>query len=282
MIKFSVLGPLEIHVSGVAHQLRGLGRKTALISLLVADNRWVSANTLMYELWSGSRPSNPENALQANMSRLRRTLDKADPERRTSRLSSGSAGYRLVTTADEFDGRTFLAAVSALEVDVGGSRPDVLADRLRDVLSVWRGPVLGGIVGGPLCQAGAVRYERARLRAFEMLFDAELHCGNHGAILAEFGTLVTTYTPLQQRFCEQLMIALYRSGRQVDALDLYRRTVDRINKVGATLSERLIACERAILNHDPTLGAAPFGREPRQRVMAGAPWRSGHRPLSSP
>jgi hypothetical protein len=137
------------------------------------------------------------------------------------------------------------------------SRPNMDAGmaivKLRSAVALWRGPVFGGPLGGPICQAAAARYEAARLVAVEMLFDLELRCGRHTEVIPELSELVESQS-LNERFCEQLMVALYRSGRQADALKVYRRMRMRMDTdLGVEPSPTLRKYERAILAHDPAL-----------------------------
>lgn len=257
MLEFSVLGPLEVRVDGIPHQVQGAFQKTLLIALLLSHGGLVPNSAVMHELWGAGHPSRPENALQAHVSRLRRRLDTLEPNRGSSRLVSRGSGYQLFVDEGELDARVFLRRVEELETAAGACPPAVRGRRLRESLAMWRGPVLGGVVGGRICHAGANDYEEARLRALTMLFDAELEQGNQAAVVAELSALVTSYSPSQERFCEQLMVALYRCGRQGDALEVYRRTVDQLASVGATPSARLRGCERAVLTQDPMLEFRP-------------------------
>jgi DNA-binding SARP family transcriptional activator len=263
VIEFRLLGPLELRCGGVAHSVRSHSQAMLLISLLVSEGRQVPAEALIDELWGGGHPADPANALQAHISRLRRLLDGLEPERKVSRLTSQSAGYQLRVSDDELDGHAFLAEVAALPGAAVDLPPAEVAARARQALANWRGPVFGGVVGGAICQAGAARYEMGRYRALEALFEAELGCGNHAAIVPELSALVAAPSLFQERFCEQLMVALYRSGRQADALDLYHRTWSQLaSDTKVQPSGRLKAYVRAILEHDPVLAHGGQRRHP--------------------
>ncbi|WP_260333433.1 AfsR/SARP family transcriptional regulator [Streptomyces beigongshangae] len=133
--------------------------------------------------------------------------------------------------------------------------PHELADHLRSALSMWRGPVFGGSVETPLCRRAAARYESHRIRALELMFDAELAAGRHAGVIAELYEQHYAH-PMSELFCEQLMIALYCSGRQAKALDVYRRMRQRLSEeLGVDPSPKLRRVEQAILAHDPELGA---------------------------
>jgi DNA-binding SARP family transcriptional activator len=245
MIEFNVLGPLEIRAGGRVHAVQGFCQKALLVALLVADGRLLSKDALSYELWGAAPPDRIENAMQAHVSRLRRTLAKLEPHRPHSRLRSHPAGYRLALDDAAVDGQRFVRTVEHLAGAAAQMSPDALVEQLRRAMSAWRGPVLGGLSGGQVCQAGGLRYEQARLHALSLMFDGELRRGNHAAIVAELSALVTTPSVFQEKFVEQLMVALYRCGRQTDALEVGRRTL-----AGST---RLSRWEQAILSHDPAL-----------------------------
>jgi DNA-binding SARP family transcriptional activator len=221
--------------------------------LLLSDGWEVSADALSNELWGGARPTKPDNALQAHISRLRNLVNSLEPDRTTSRLISRSASYQLRVADEELDGHVFLSKVSALSDDAARLSPTEAATRARQALNLWCEPLFGGVVGGTICHSGAVRYERGRHRALEALFEAELARGNHVEIVPELSALVAAPVLPPARFCEQLMITLYRSGRQADALDVYHRTRQRIGEMGTQPLARLKACAQAILEHNPIL-----------------------------
>lgn len=253
MLKFLVLGPLELHSNGVAHRIQGNTQAILLFALLLNGDTVTSADELMRELWGHGYPHKPENALQAHISRLRRSLRVLTSGPGRPWLPSDPAGYRLLPgEVSDFDGKDFAVAVRQVQ-DGGPSRPRQRAARLREALGMWRGPVLGGITGGRICQDGVRHYEEAMLTAYEMLFDAELELGNHTAVISEISELATSESPFQERYCEQQVIALCRAGRHADALDVCRGTWYRLVAAGAGSARALRSYERAILCHDPVL-----------------------------
>jgi DNA-binding SARP family transcriptional activator len=255
MFFFRVLGPPEIRCDDISVPVAGSFRIT-LLGALIFSRTPIEPKVLREELWGSSGIGDFQNSLQAHVSRVRHMLRELEPERRESRIVyAPDAGYYLAAHDEEVDARIFASAVESMVRDKTlCSRPLELARRLRSALSAWRGPVLGGIVGGPICQAAAVQHEELRLRCLERLFDTELACGNHVGIIPELSALVGTYTPSVERFCEQLMTALFRAGRQVDALNVYRRTRDLVlESTGATPSPRLRMHESAVLRHDDGL-----------------------------
>jgi DNA-binding SARP family transcriptional activator len=256
VLNFSILGPLQLRTETASYQVSGIFQATLLIALLTGAGRLVPVDSLMEEVWGGGRPAQPENALQAHISRLRRRLKKLEPDRADDRLISYPGGYRLIVRPDELDALVFSSEIKALDRTVNTLAPAETVSRLRAALSAWRGPVFGGVIGGSLCQASARRYEETRLRAFEMLFDAELACGNHAGIIAELSALVMTSSAFQVSYCEQLVVALYRSGRQKCALETCRKMHLPSAEFEMHGSRRLRNYEHAILTHDPILNVA--------------------------
>jgi SARP family transcriptional regulator, regulator of embCAB operon len=250
-MKFLYLGSLECWLGDRPVEIRGTSQRTLLAALLAAGSKPVSVDALVDELWGGNPPARMENALQAHVSRLRRKLHCAGGNTSVS-LSSLPFGYRLIVPEKDVDAAAFMRALKDVR-----SRPNMDATmavvKLRSAVALWRGPVFGGPLGGTICQAAAARYESARSVAVEMLFDLELQCGRHTEVISELSELVESQS-LNERFCEQLMVALYRSGRQADALNVYRRMRMRMNAdLGVEPSPTLRNYERAVLAHDPAL-----------------------------
>ncbi|MFJ9814140.1 BTAD domain-containing putative transcriptional regulator [Streptomyces sp. NPDC101151] len=252
MLKFSVLGALQIRtVSGPA-EISGDLQRTLVQTLLISEGQPVSGESLVEEMWGDSVPDNQANALQAHVSRLRRKLRSLEPGRPGSRVTIHPSGYRLLMTEGELDAAEFVRTVRLAESASPHDAPRI-ARLLGEALALWRGPVFGGFCGGTLCQLAGARYEEYRMRAMELRFDAELRIGRHAAVLAELSEAHTNH-PLREHFCEQLMIALYGSGRQADALDVFRRMRRHLDtELGIQPSPALRQVESAILRHDPAL-----------------------------
>jgi SARP family transcriptional regulator, regulator of embCAB operon len=252
MLRFSILGALQIRtVSGPA-EISGDLQRTLIQTLLVNEGQSISGEGLVDEMWGETVPDNQANALQAHISRLRRKLKTLEPERSVSRVTIHPSGYRLTVQDGELDAAEFVKAVRQAEA----ASPDdsaATARLLGAALATWRGPVFGGFTGGTICQLAAARFEEYRMRAMELRFDSELRLGHHAAVLAELHEAHMNH-PLRERFCEQLMIALYRSGRQAEALNVYRHMWQHLgDELGIEPSPALRQVERAILSHDPVL-----------------------------
>jgi DNA-binding SARP family transcriptional activator len=251
MTRFFVLGPLECWSAGRPVNISGTLQRTLLATLLAAEGNPVSVESLVTELWADSPPPQWENALQAHISRLRRRLDAMADDRPT-RLIVQHSGYCLPTDEDTVDAKVFMREVDNARF-LGVTDPARASDVLRDVLSLWRGKAFSLVIQGPLCRTVAQRYEAARLVALETLFDLELRSGRHAEIIPVLSELVET-SALNERFCEQLMIALYRSGQQAMALTAYHRMRGRLDDdLGVEPTITLRNLFNAILNHDPAL-----------------------------
>jgi len=226
--------------------LGGQKRRALLAVLLLEANQVVSSDRLIDALWGEDPPDTARNTIQVYISQLRKLLPDGA-------LETAPPGYRLVIEADSVDlfefmrlseeGRTALRAADA----VGA------ADALRAALALWRGAPLADLPWEPFAQAEIVRLEELRLAALEDRIEADLALGRHGQLVIELERLVAEQ-PFRERLRAQLMLALYRSGRQADALAVYqraRRTL--VDELGIEPSESLRQLERAILAHDPAL-----------------------------
>lgn len=249
-----IFGQMTIECGNRSIQFGGAsGMQNALLAaLLAAGEQTMSAEALVEELWGEQQPHTVRNALQANVSRLRRKLRSVEPERNGPRLRSHAAGYRLELNGSRVDAHTFSDVLTAVHAN-RGMPPAEVSRRLRGALSLWRGPVFGGAPVGMTAQAAVVRLNADRTNALEMLFDNELKLGLHSKIVPELTALMRTET-LNERWCGQLMIALYRCGRQTDALNVYQQLRHKLNnELGIDPSPMLRKHERAILAHDRDL-----------------------------
>ncbi|MFJ9343557.1 BTAD domain-containing putative transcriptional regulator [Streptomyces sp. NPDC101733] len=252
MLTFLILGALEIHTRSGGMEVSGDLQRTLLQTLLVNEGQTISGESLVNEMWGEALPDNEINALQAHISRLRRKLKQLEPERKGSRVTMRPSGYRIALQEGELDASEFVKAVRQAEL-LAVKDPTATAVLLGDALALWRGPVFGNFTGGAICQLACARYEEYRMRAMELRFEAELTLGRHAALLAELQETHNTH-PLRERFCEQLMIALYRSGRQADALHVYRLMRRRLSEeLGIDPSPSLREIEHLVLSHAPEL-----------------------------
>jgi DNA-binding SARP family transcriptional activator len=230
--------------------ISGMLQRSLLATLLAAEGVPVAVDSLVSELWADEPPPHWENALQAHISRLRRRIEA--PDDRSTRLIVEHSGYCLQTAEDAVDAKVFMREFDHARF-LGTSDPRAATDTLRNALSRWRGKAFGLVTQGSLCRKVAQRYETARVVALETLFDLELRSGRHTDIIPMLSELVETMY-LNERFCEQLMIALYRSGQQACALSTYTQMRVRLHEeLGVEPTETLRNLFNAILHHHEAL-----------------------------
>ncbi|GGQ97577.1 hypothetical protein TR51_27780 [Kitasatospora griseola] len=250
-MRFFVLGPSEIKVGHHTVRPKGAVQELLFASFMAAAGRLVTVDSLAEELWGTTPPTKMHNALQAQISRLRRSLARTEQDG-ASRIVTSVSGYQFSLQPGELDAQVFLDTVDVIRGRVC-DRLDRCIAELRGILALWRGPVFGGLATGPLCQTAASKYEESRLSALELLYDLELRAGGHNRIIPEV-TETLAQNPMQEQFCRQLMVALYRSGRQIDALNVYRDFRHRLNEeLGVDPSPMLRMYESAVLEHDLAL-----------------------------
>ncbi len=216
-MRLNLLGPLELRDAGGAEvPVSGHKRRALLATLAVCANHAVGVSRLTAELWGDTPPANAANALQAHVARLRKAVEVASGE--ADRIVTSPPGYTLVLHHNETDAEEFRSALA-------GARalpPAAAIPALRVALGVWRGPALEGCVSGDICVAEAAALEESRLAAMEALYDACLRTGRHAEVIVELARVCTAY-PLRERFYDQWMDALCRSGRHTEALAVYER-----------------------------------------------------------
>jgi DNA-binding SARP family transcriptional activator/tetratricopeptide (TPR) repeat protein len=243
---YRLLGPLEVvGDDGRAIAFGGDKERILLAALLLGANRVVSAARLIDAMWGENPPLTAVNALQAQVSRLRKKL--AEGSGSVTVLDREPSGYRLVVGTDEFDVARFQELV-----DAGADTPLEVSARLSEALGIWTGPALVD-VDSDVLTAEAVRLDELRLVTLERRLEADLALGRHRQVIPELEVLVADQ-PLRERFRGQLMLALYRSDRQADALGVYRQTRDILaGQLGIDPSPALQALELAILNQSTDL-----------------------------
>jgi DNA-binding SARP family transcriptional activator len=255
-MEFRILGPLEVAVEGQLLPLGGLGQRALLALLLLHANEVVSSDRLLDELWADGPPASGATALQVRVSQLRKALGPAG-----ERLETKTPGYLFRAERGELD----LEEFSQLVEETNGASSTIAAERLRDALALWRGPPLADLAYESFAQPAIRRIEELGHAALERRIDADLALGRHADVVPELEALVAV-EPLRERFRGQLILALYRSGRQADALDAYRearRTL--VEEIGLEPSQALQELERAILHQDPELD---LGRLERSILVA--------------
>jgi DNA-binding SARP family transcriptional activator/ABC-type transport system substrate-binding protein/streptogramin lyase len=259
-MEFRILGPLEVIAGDRPLNLGGGRQRKLLAILLLYANEFVSSDQLIDDLWGEHRPDTAGKALQGYISQLRKALG-ADA------LVTRPAGYVLQVAPGDLDLDRFEQLVeSAREAE-----PHEAAEKLREALALWRGPPLADFMYDDFAQSEIARLEERRLVALERRVEADLVLGRHEDLAGELAALVIRH-PLRERLRAELMLALYRSGRQAEALDAYadaRRTL--VDELGLEPSEELRQLQEAILAHDPALGPSPRTVWPRARRAIGRP-----------
>jgi DNA-binding SARP family transcriptional activator len=252
-MEFRLLGPLEISREGEQLALGGSKQRSLLAILLLHANQVVSADRLTDELWGAEPPATAWKSIQVYVSRLRKELG-------ARRLVTRTPGYLLQVERSELD----LARFEQLLGEASEADPVGAARMLREALELWRGPALADLAYEPFAQAEIMRLEELRFAALERRIDADLAIGRHAELVGELEALVAEH-PLRERLRCQLMLALYRSGRQAEALGVYQAARSELSEgLGLEPGEELKQLERAILQQDPALDLDP-GTGPRDK-----------------
>ncbi|CAL9538439.1 AfsR/SARP family transcriptional regulator [Saccharothrix sp. NPDC042600] len=231
-------------------------QQTLLVALLMSGGTLLTVDVLMEELWGTTPPAKVANALHAQVSRLRRSLARLEADQSEPRLTTSPSGYVLRVDRSELDACVFVDTIDAIRarVDAGlVADPSACAAEVRASLAQWRGPVFGGLTGGLLCQTAAAKFAESRISALSLLYELEISSGHSAKVLPELTELFAQNSS-QEQLCLLLMVALYRSGRQIDALDVYRKFRRVLaDNLGIEPTPALQRYERAILAHDPIL-----------------------------
>ena len=278
-LEFRLLGSLEARVDDRSIALGGMRQRGLLALLLLRPNEVVSRDRLIDELWRDHAPETAANALAALVARLRRVLP-ADV------LVTRSGGYEAQVEPETVDVYRFERLLEDGSRALAAGDAAGAAEHLHAALSLWRGRPLADFTYEPFAEPTILRLEELRLGALENRIDADLTLGRHGDLVGELQPLVLDH-PLRERFRGQLMLALYQSGRQAEALEVYRdgRRV-LLDELGIDPSPALQDLEKAILRQDPDVSAPePVPAELRAAVTeaslgaSGAPATEGTRAL---
>jgi DNA-binding SARP family transcriptional activator/pimeloyl-ACP methyl ester carboxylesterase len=219
-MEFSILGPVEVTVSGRPLELSGARARAVLATLIVHANHVVAAEQLLDELWPLQPADKALASLQVRLSELRKVLRSAADSPGADRLTTRPPGYLLRVTEAELDSCRFTELTAEAADAMAEDKPAIALHRLDEALRLWRGPALAGI-DAPSVRTEAGRLEELRLAALEARAAALLECGKFGDAIVELETLTAAH-PLRERLWSLRMLALYRAGRQADALRAYR------------------------------------------------------------
>jgi DNA-binding SARP family transcriptional activator len=277
-LEFGILGSLDVRCEGRSVELRRIKERTLLAILLLRVNQVVSVDHLAAGLWEDAEAPRPPATLRVHVSRLRQALagyGGVEPLVVTS-----GRGYVLQVPVETVDAWRFEQLAAAGRHQLTAEDPAAAADTFGRALALWRGRVLADLLLSPGLEPEVVRLEEARLTVLEDRVGAELRCGRHHELVGELEQLVSE-TPLRERLWGQRMVALYRCGRQAEALRAYEdlRVLLR-EELGIRPNRALQHLERAILDQDPSLDGplavlAPAGAGPHagwaERSSIGAP-----------
>jgi YVTN family beta-propeller protein len=272
-VEFRILGPLEVVEAGQSLVLTAGKQRALLAILLLHANEAVSTDELIDGLWGEHPPASAAKSIQIYVSQLRKTLGAGG-------LITRAPGYELRIDPDDLDLHRFEQLLEKGRRGLAAAEPANAASDLREALALWHGAPLADFMYEPFAQTAIGRLEELRLNAFEERIEADLALGHHADLVAELEGLLAQ-NPLRERLRGQLMLALYRSGRQAEALQLYQQTHRLFrDELGLEPSPDLQELEQAILRQDPTLGAPSYGlfrtashaarRRPRTLIVAGA------------
>ena len=253
-MQFRVLGPLEV-VDGQRRVELGRPKQRAVLAvLLVHANQVVPLDRLIEELWGEEQPAQASASLQAYVSHLRRALEPGRPVRTPPRvLVTQPPGYRLVVAPEDLDAARFVALAEQGQRLLDGGQPGPAAQVLREALGLWRGPALADVADEPFAQSERQRLDELRLAALEDRLAAELALGRYAGAAAELAELVGLH-PFRERLHGLLMLALYRAGRQAEALRTFQAARHTLREeLGIDPSPWLRQLEADILRQAPAL-----------------------------
>ena len=249
MREFRILGPLEVLLDGRPVELGGLRQRAVLAALLVHHGQVVSTERLVDLVWGESAPKTATTSLQNAVAQLRRVLG-------TDVLATRAPGYVLAVEPDAVDALRFEAMLVQARPLPAGER----AELLRSALALWRGPALADLTGEEFTQGEIRRLEELRFDALEERIDADIERGLHRDVIGELEMLAAT-APLRERVCALRMLALYRSGRQAEALQAFRETrAVFVEQLGIEPGAELQELHAQILRQEAGLVPAENGR----------------------
>jgi YVTN family beta-propeller protein len=261
-MEFRILGPFEVSERGRPLEV-GAGKQRALLAvLLLRAGEVVSTDRLIDALWEERAPASALNSVHIYVSQLRKALGNG-------RLETRGHGYLLALEPEQLDLGRFERLLGEGRELLAGGEPEQAAETLRAALALWRGPPLSDFASEPFAHGEIARLEELRLAALEERIEADLALGRHAELIPELEALIREH-PLRERLRAQLMLALYRSGRQAEALAAYQQARKMLaEELGLEPGRTLQELEGAILRQDakldpPEQAATPLGRARRR------------------
>ena len=262
---FRILGPLEVADNG-REPVIPPGKQRALLGILLLHaNEVVSSDRLIEELWGGEAPASAAKSLQVHISRLRRALTGEHGNSADNVVVTLGGGYLIRVAPGALDCERFEALVEQGAQELVDGAPARALTSLEEALALWRGPPLADFAYESFAQPEIARLDELRLAALELRIEAELALGRTAQAIPKLESLVGQH-PFRERLRGLLMLALYRSGRQADALEAYQQARGAlVDELGIEPGEPLRELERAILAQDPAIDAPAVIHEPAQR-----------------
>jgi len=254
-VEFKILCDTQVRVDGRTLAVGGPRTRALLAMLTVSAGKIVAADVLQNDLWPSQPAERAAANLQVLMSELRGALRTAGQDQR---LVTRSPGYLLRAEKNEVDAQLFEALLARGREALASGDAHAAADHLRAALALWRGPALAGLADVPFARSEAARLDEARLQALELRIESELAIGSGAELAAELEVLTERY-PLRERLWAQRMLALYRGGRQADALRCYQDLRGVLTgDLGIEPGSEVRQLEVLILRQDPSLDARPL------------------------
>jgi DNA-binding SARP family transcriptional activator len=250
VLEFGILGPLLVRGDDGEVAVTGARRRALLVRLLTSANQTISAERLAEDLWEGSPPSGAASTLQSHVSFLRRTLG-------ADRIRHRDGGYVLDLHSGSLDTHLFEADLNEGKKALAAGDAEAAVGKLQRALAHWRGPALADVATAEWATPEVTRLEELRLSSLEAWHEALLALGRHHDVIASAEALVAQQ-PLRERFWAQLMLSLYRSGRQAEALRAFQRLRTKLREeLGIEPSSELVALDESILLHRSDLDWRP-------------------------
>ena len=266
-MQFQILGPCEVSQDGSPLPLGGVKQRALLAALLLDAGRVVSADRLIDDLWGEEAPFQARHNLQELVSQLRKSLRTAGTD---DRIVTRATGYVIEVAPGELDLHRFESLVSEGRASSTAGDLSTAAAKIAEALALWQGPPLADLVFEGFAQQEIARLEELRISVLEERLALDLALGHHGDVIGELQSYVEA-NPLRERLREQLMLALYRSDRQAEALEAYRQGRALLaEELGLDPSPALRNMEAAILGQDPDLDP-PGAQEDRTTSTAPVP-----------
>jgi DNA-binding SARP family transcriptional activator len=270
--QFGILGPVEARRDGVEVRLGGRNQRAVLALLLLQAGRVVSIERIAGELYGEEAPVTAVTQVHRQVSELRKALD-------ASVIETRPPGYLARVGPDDLDLSRFEVLTERGAGALAGGDPGLARDLLREALGLWRGPALADLADEQFAQRPIARLEELRIAALEHRLEADLRLGGDSDLVPELRELAEAH-PLREQLREMLMVALYRAGRQVEALDVYRDARrELIDSFGLEPGPGLRDLEQAILRHDPALAppdrALAWRADPTAGTVLVAAWGAG-------